>query len=226
MYNELKYWYLRDHRLFGVLSNEQLKQLCVITNYKKAKKGEIIYLGESEKPRIYFLKKGNIKITEIDEEGNEMIREILQKGDIFGELSLSSVSTGNEVAQVLSADVAICSFLVEDFEKVMQKYPELAVSYIKMVGFKFKRLTNSYTNLVQKDARTRLVHFLKDWAKREGTFDGEKVTLQNYLTQYDIARIICTSRQTATQLLNDLETLGILQYNRKEIMIPNLSLLK
>lgn len=226
MYNELKYWYLRDHRLFWVLSNEQLKQLCVITNYKKAKKGEMIYLGESEKPRIYFLKKGNIKITEIDEEGNEVIREILQKGDIFGELSLESVSSSNEVAQVLSSDVVICSFLVEDFEKVMQKYPELAVSYIKMVGFKFKRLTNNYTNLVQKDARTRLIHFLKDWAEREGVFDGEKVTLQNYLTQYDIARIICTSRQTATQLLNDLESLGILQYNRKEIVIPNLSSLK
>jgi CRP/FNR family transcriptional regulator len=31
------------------------------------------------------------------------------------------------------------------------------------------------------------------------------VIIENYLTQNDIAQIICTSRQTATQLLNEME---------------------
>ncbi len=43
MYDELKYWYLRDHKLFRVLSFSQIRQLCIITGFKKAKKCEIIY---------------------------------------------------------------------------------------------------------------------------------------------------------------------------------------
>ena len=79
MSEELKYWYLRDHKLFMTLSMSQLKQLCIIVGYKKAKKGDVIYFSSSDLPRIFLLKKGNIKIVEIDEDGNETIKDIIQK---------------------------------------------------------------------------------------------------------------------------------------------------
>lgn len=226
MVNDIKYWYLRDHKLFWVLNNEQLKQLCVIPGYKKAKKGDIIYFANSETPMIFFLKKGNIKIAEIDENGNECIKEIIQKGDLFGELSLDTTTTSNEYAEVLTDEVIICSFLLSDFEMLMKKYPDLALSYLKIVGFKFKRLKNNYSNLVFKDARTRLINFLLEWANKEGKFQANKVSITNYLTQQDIAHIICTSRQTATQLLKDFEQNGLMEYNRKEILIPDITKLK
>jgi CRP/FNR family transcriptional regulator len=52
---------------------------------------------------------------------------------------------------------------------------------------------------------------------------GNKVVIENYLTQNDIAQIICTSRQTATQLLNEMENNGTLIYNRKEIIIKDIT---
>nr|WP_305069724.1 cyclic nucleotide-binding domain-containing protein [Flavobacterium covae] len=80
MYDELKYWYLRDHKLFKTLSMSQLKQLCIIVGFKKAKKGEIIYFSDSETPRVFLLKKGSIKIVAIDQEGNETIKTLSKKG--------------------------------------------------------------------------------------------------------------------------------------------------
>lgn len=223
MYDELKYWYLRDHKLFWTLSMSQIKQLCIITGFKKATKGEIIYFSASDLPRIYLLKKGNIKIVSVDDEGNETIKEILQKGDLFGELSLESDNNVNEYAKVLTEEVSICSFLMSDFETLILKNPDLALSYTKFVGLKMKRLKNSYSNLVSKDAKTRLITFLSEWAQKEGVFEGNKVVLDNYLTQSDIAQIICTSRQTATQLLNEFEIKGLIYYNRKQITIADIT---
>jgi CRP-like cAMP-binding protein len=223
MYDELKYWYLRDHKLFWTLSMSQIKQLCIITGFKKAKKGDVIYFSSSDVPRIFLLKKGNIKIVSIDEEGNETIKEILQKGDLFGELSLEADENVNEYAKVLTSEVSICSFLLSDFEDLLVRNPTLALSYTKFVGLKMKRFKNNYSNLVSKDAKSRLVSFLKDWATREGTFEGNKVTIENYLTQNDIAQIICTSRQTATLLLNELEEKNLIYYNRKEIIIDDIN---
>lgn len=222
MYDELKYWYLRDHKLFWTLSMSQIKQLCIIVGFKKAKKGEVIYFSSSEVPRIFLLKKGNIKIVSVDEEGNETIKEILQKGDLFGELSLENDLETNEYAKVLTDEVSICSFLMSDFENLLVKHPTLALSYTKFVGLKMKRFKNNYANLVSKDARTRLITFLKDWAEREGRREGKSVTLENYLTQTDIAQIICTSRQTATLLLNELEEKNLIYYTRKEIIIDDI----
>ncbi|EIA10348.1 Crp/Fnr family transcriptional regulator [Flavobacterium frigoris] len=219
MYEDLKYWYLRDHKLFRTLSFGQIKQLCIIMGFKKAQKGEIIYFSASDVPRIFLLKKGNIKIVAVDEDGNETIKDIIQKGDLFGELTLEVDSQANEYAKVLSDDVAICSFLLSDFEDVLLKNPSLALSYTKFVGLKMKRIKNSYSNLISKDSKTRLSLFLKAWGETEGIRTENKIVIENYLTQNDIAQIICTSRQTATQLLNEMVANGIIGYNRKEIII-------
>jgi len=223
MYDELKYWYLRDHKLFRALSFSQIRQLCIIVGFKKAKKGEIIYFSSSDVPRIFLLKRGNIKIVSVDEEGNETIKDIIQKGDLFGELTLEKDAQVNEYAKVLTDEVSICSFLLSDFEDLLLRNPSLAVSYTKFVGLKMKRIKNNYANLVSKDAKTRLRQFLIDWSENEGQREGNRVTLENYLTQNDIAQIICTSRQTATLLLSELEELGKLQYTRKQIVIPDLT---
>jgi CRP-like cAMP-binding protein len=223
MYDELKYWYLRDHKLFWTLSMSQIKQLCIVTGFKKAKKGEIIYFSNSDVPRIFLLKKGSIKIVAVDEEGNETIKDIIQKGDLFGELTLENDAQSNEYAKALSDEVAICSFLMSDFENLLLQNPSLALSYTKFVGLKMKRIKNSYANLISKDAKTRLCQFLKDWAEKEGKRIDNTVVIENYLTQNDIAQIICTSRQTATQLLNEMETKGLLVYNRKEIIITDIT---
>ena len=225
MSEELKYWYLRDHKLFWTLSMSQIKQLCIVTGFKKASKGEIIYFSSTEEPRIYLLKKGNIKIISIDDQGNETIKEILQKGDLFGELTLESDDLTNEYAKVLTDEVSICSFLQSDFESLILKNPNLALSYTKFVGLKMKRLKRNYSNLVSKNARTRLITFLHEWAIKEGVFNGNVVTIDNYLTQSDLAQLICTSRQTATQLLNELEVGGVITYSRKNIVLTNITTL-
>jgi CRP/FNR family transcriptional regulator len=222
MYEELKYWYLRDHKLFWTLSMSQIKQLCIIVGFKKAHKGDVIYFSHSDVPRIFLLKQGNIKIVSIDEDGNETIKEILQKGDLFGELALERDTDVNEYAKALTDEVSICSFLMSDFEDLLVKNPTLALSYTKFVGLKMKRFKNNYSNLVSKDAKTRLITFLKDWAQKEGIQEGNKYTLDNYLTQTDIAQIICTSRQTATLLLSELEEKNLIYYSRKKIIIDDL----
>ncbi|MFE3848127.1 Crp/Fnr family transcriptional regulator [Flavobacterium sp. LB3P45] len=100
-----------------------------------------------------------MKIVAVDENGNETIKDIIQKGDLFGELTLEADDQTNEYANVLSDDVAICSFLLSDFENLLLQNPSLALSYTKFVGLKMKRIKNSYANLISKDAKTNCFSF-------------------------------------------------------------------
>lgn len=221
MSQETQYWYLRNHKLFSVLSNAQIDDLCIMTRYKRAEKGEIIYFADEPEKRIFILKKGAIKICENDGKGNEVVKELLMQGDLFGEISLDQSKGGSEYAQALSKDVIICSFRLADFEYVLEKNPDIALKYTKLVGFKFKKLKNSYNNLFFKDVKTRLIHFLLDWGEREGQTENTKLVLKNYLTHQDIAGVICSTRQTVTQLLNELEQQNLISYGRKEVVIEN-----
>lgn len=222
MSDEVKFWHLRNHQLFWVLNNSQVRQLCIITNFKRAKKGELIDFGEKENSRIYLLKKGNLKLVQVDEKGNELIVDIIQQGELFGSLTLDREELEYEYAQVLTDRVVLCSFNVSDFERLLAEYPTLAISYTKLVGFRLKRVKNRYSNLFFKNTRERLIAFLNDWANREGRFSGTEVSLDNFLTQKEISQIICSSRQTTTQIFNEWEQKGLISYTRKEIMIKNL----
>ncbi len=223
--SDQKFWYLRDHKLFSTLSNAQINDLCIITNHKRVSKGESIYFGDDLKNRIFLLKKGIIKIVEYNEKGDEMIKDIIQNGDLFGSLS-SEDANSNESAVTMSSEAVVCSFRISDFENMIAKNPDLALKYFKFMGLKLKRIENKYSNLVFKDVKTRLITFLNDWANAEGRKIGFDRVIDNYLTHQDIAGIICSTRQTVTQLMRDLENEGHIKYDRKEILIHDLLLSK
>lgn len=221
---DTKYWHLHNHKLMSVLSSAELKEICIISNFKTAKKGEIIYFSHDESSRVYTIKRGTIKIVEIDAKGNEIVKDILQEGDLFGQFTLTN-ETLDEYAVAVSDYVTCCSFRMDDFENIIERNPALALRYTKWMGFRLKRLENRYANLVFKDVRTRLVEFLKDWASKEGSNTNDEVTLKNYLTHQDIASLICSTRQTVTALFNDLKEKGALDYTRNEIIIKNKALM-
>jgi CRP/FNR family transcriptional regulator, cyclic AMP receptor protein len=213
-----QYWYLQNHSLFKHLNNSDLNEICYIAAYKTVRKGDIIFFSEENNGRVFTLKKGSLKIVRIDVEGNEIVKDILKVGDLFGSLDLIE-SNEDEYAIVLSDTATFCSFKAADFEKFIENKPEVAVKYTKWIGFWFKRLENRYSNIMFKDVKTRLLNFLKDIAKDHQTDPDGYVSLPNYLTHQDIASLICSTRQTVTSLLNTLKSEGIITYSRKEIKV-------
>jgi len=218
---ELKYWYLHDHKLFKSLSFREIDALCILKRFKRSKKNEIIDLPFNEKERIYFLKQGTIKLVKTNEDGEESLIDIIQKGDLFGELNMEKPETSNEFFKVVTEEAIICTFFRDKLEEVMLKKPDFALNYIKFIGLNFKKIQNSYKNILFKDAKTRLILLLNMIIEKE-LVQNNTVALPNYLTQKDMAQLICTTRQTVISLIKELEADGILQYTQKEIVISDL----
>jgi CRP/FNR family cyclic AMP-dependent transcriptional regulator len=80
--------------------------------------------------------------------------------------------------------------------------------------------------LVFKDARTRVVEFLKDAASWKGKKVGSETMIATPLTHKDIAALTGTSRQTVTTILNELKDKNLINFDRKKILIRDLAALK
>lgn len=225
MTSELKYWYLHEHKLFRNLSFSEIDSLCILKRFKKSKKNEIIDLPFNDSERIYFIKHGTIKLIKIDQNGEEILIDVLQKGDLFGDLNLEKNTDRNEFFKVVSDEVIICTFLRENLENVMHKKPDFALNYIKFIGFNFKKIENSYKNILFKDAKTRLILLLTVIIEKEGN-ENNSFILPKYLTQKDLAQLICTTRQTIISLFKELEEEGIFQFYEKSIIINDVEKLK
>ena len=218
---EMKYHYLSGHQLLNNLSKEQMLDVCNATRVKTASKGQCMYFVTGSEDSIYLVLQGAIKIAKTDEEGNELIKEIVKSGDFFGEIGFAKGSHQDEYAIALTNNTITCSFKASSFEGILKSNPELAMNYVRQMNRKLRSLEERHTKLVLNDAKTRVMDFFKDWAKQEGKREGNKVMLKNYLTQSDIAAFTSTSRQSVIALLNELRDSGLMMYTRRQIEITN-----
>jgi CRP/FNR family transcriptional regulator len=216
---EIKFHYLSGHQLSMNLTNEQLNDLCTCASFRIADRGENIFFESDSDQRLFLVLKGVIKISEMGEDGNELIKEIIREGDFFGDLTMNNNYSAVEYAVALTDDTVICSFNPREFEGILNRTPMLAVNFARKVGSKLRRLENRHSNLVFLDVKTRLINFFKEWATTEGKKNGNTIVLNNYLTHNDIAGLISTSRQSVTVLLNEFKSSGLFTYSRKHIEI-------
>lgn len=222
MLSDDKLLLIRRYDLWRHVSDEEYEALHVVHNFIEAKKGEYIYFEAFHHNKLYFLKEGHVRIGYINEQGREVIKEIIEKGEIFGQLTLERNNLQGEFAQAYRQDVSLCAFTIDSFQQLLAKKPELALKYSKQVGSKLRSIENRLVNLLNKDVKTRLIHFLWQLASqhREGQAGGA-IQFPNYLTHEDIAQLIGASRQTVTTLINELTTAGLLSFTRQQISFPD-----
>lgn len=225
MSSQLKYWFLHDHKLFKSLSFSEIDALCILKKFQKSKKSEIIELPQSDKERIFFLKKGSLKLIRLTEEGDEILQDIIQKGDIFGEIGLEKNNAESEFIKVVSEEAILCTFYRDKLEEIMLQKPDFALTYIKFMGFQFNKIQNSYKNIFFKDAKSRLILFLVSLIEKEEKV-SKSFVIPNFLTQKDIAQLICTTRQTVISLMNELHKEQLIEYIDKNIIISDVEKIK
>jgi len=196
-------------------------EISVFAKVHTIYRGETISYGDGDYSKIYFVIKGKIKLAEANDMGEELIKDILTEGDILGDISLDGNPSVDEYAEALTANTIICGFNIIDFKKILQSNPLLALRYANKVSNKLKKAENRHADLVFRDAKSRLIRFIKYWANMDGSRIGDKIVLNNYLTHSDIAGFISTSRQSVNVLLNELRDSGMLFYNRKKIELNN-----
>jgi CRP/FNR family transcriptional regulator len=218
---------LRNYDLWCHLNDEEYENLNISHHFIEAKKGDYIYFDSHHLNKLYFVKDGYIKIGYIDEEGNEIIKEIIREGEIFGQFALEKNNLNGEFARAYKGNVSLCAFSIEDFEKLLKKRPELAIKYSKQVGDKLRRAEFRLLSMLNKDVKSRLLAFLYHLAMMDG-YRGEEVsyTMNNFLTHEDIAKLIGSTRQTVTTFINELEDEGLLKLTRKKIILKDAGKIK
>ena len=218
---------IRNYDLWAHISDEEYEELNIIHNFIEAEKGEYLYFEAHLHNRIYFLKEGYIKIGHIDTSGKEVVKEILQKGELFGQITLERNNMMGEFALAHKSNVSLCSFTVEDFKLLLQKKPELAFKYTQQIGTKLKRVESRLLNLLSKDIRSRLINFFANlvMAYIHSPLQNE-VKISNFLTHEDIAQLVGSTRQTVTSTLTQLSKDEILHLDRKFIRVPDVKKLQ
>ncbi len=208
---------------FTQLLNQEIEDPGQLYNLIYAQKGDYIYYESHYLNKVYFVKEGFIKIGYFDSNGNEIVKEILQRGEIFGQFTLDNKNLNGEFAKAHKADASVCAFNIESFQTLLNNNNKLAVAYGKQVGNKLRKVENRLLNVLNSNVKTRLLHFITELIySNPNCIQANSFRMNNFLTHDDIARLIGSSRQTVTMSIKELEIKKYLKISRRQIQIDNI----
>lgn len=214
-------WVFEDVNLFNLLCPHKFKKYKACHTFDAYKKSDYIYFEEDAANKVYLIEKGKVKIGYYNEDGTEIVKSILSKGDLFGEKAILGEEKRNEFAQSIDNTTSICPVSVDTMHDLIRDNKTFGLRIYKFIGFKFKRLERRLQLLLFKDSKTRLVEFLDELCSDYG-YDcnqtGDHIINHPY-TQKDIASLIGISRPTLNILMNELKEEKIIDFNRKQIRI-------
>ncbi|MFP4091348.1 MAG: Crp/Fnr family transcriptional regulator [Cyclobacteriaceae bacterium] len=217
-------WYFEDKNFSDFFCMTKVRQMEHELQQKEKAydKGSFVYFIGEPSDYVYLVKKGRVKISTYADDGKEIVKTILGAGEMFGELALAGEVQRNDFAQAMDAETIICPLTTSDMRSMMADDQSLSFSVFKTIGLRMRKLERRLELLISKDARTRIVEFLKEMAEDKGKKIGSETMIPSHLKHQDIASLTGTSRQTVTTVLNELKNSNLIYFDRRKILIRDL----
>ena len=200
------------------LGNEDLMSKHTHCRFKK---GESVYVPKDLSDRIFFITEGQVKISAMNEDGKEITKAILGRGEVFGELAMLGEQQRHDFATALE-DTDTCVVTLEELRGLMRDRSELNLFFMKIFGGRQLEMERRLESLIFRDSRSRVIEFLVNQAKSKGQRVGFEWVVRKPVTHQEIANLTATSRQTVTTTLNDLRYQKLLTFNRSRLLIRDL----
>jgi len=217
-----KMTFLRQFPIFEDLSDGEIQLLSGLIEFHKCPKYHFVYQADDFSNEMYFLIRGVVKIGIYSNDQKEVIKSILHPIAMFGEMGITGEKVRQDFAIAMNEEIHFFTLKISDFKNLMKSNHLLSERVLLFVGNRLRKAEARLEGLVFKDARTRIIEFLKESASRRGRQVGYEMLVRHSLTQQDIANITGTSRQTVTSVLNELKKSNLIFFNRRSILIRDM----
>ncbi len=204
--------YLSELTVFQDLTAREMEDLNRITTMSTVSKGRVFYRPEELGEVLFILKEGQVQLYRISPEGKKLVITTLGPHTLFGEMALLGTKMHNTFAEAVD-DCLICVMSRTDLERLILSKPQVALRVLEITGKRLREAEERLENMAFKGIPARLASLLL-------RLSAERDTLEIVgLTHQDLAESVGTYRETATQVLNDLKSQGLIEIGRKRINI-------
>jgi CRP-like cAMP-binding protein len=204
--------YLSELTVFQDLTPREMEELNRITTMSTVSKGRVFYRPEEPGEVMFILKEGRVQLYRISPEGKKLVITTLGPHTLFGEMALIGAKMHNTFAEAVD-DCLICVMSRSDLERLILNKPRVALRILEITGKRLREAEERLESMAFKGIPARLASLLLRLSEEQGsdTITG--------LTHQDLAESVGTYRETATQVLNDLKSQGLIDIGRKRITI-------
>ncbi|MDR6999429.1 Crp/Fnr family transcriptional regulator [Neobacillus niacini] len=211
--------FLRKIVIFQDLSPSSLKLVEKRVQTFSFKKGERVMSEDDVARGVYFIYSGAVKLTKQDENGNEVIVCIKQKGDVFAEACLFTQKTQCYPATATMLEDGKILFLNKnELERDLYDYPELAIQMIRYMSDSLREMTAQFRDVALLDVYAKTVKTLERLGKKFNTGQN-RWNIEIPLTVQEFATVVGTSRESVSRVFSKLKKQEMIDMKSRKIII-------
>jgi len=186
---------------------------------------ETVYYPGTPSDAVYFVEKGNVKLSYLDPTGKRLTMALRGPGEMFGEMAL--VGEQRRRHQALVVDDSVIVRVERDVCLAwLRNRPDVLLEILQLFGLWIRDLEEIVEDQAFRDIQTRLSRQLLRLSHEYGVKTKDGILISFRLTHRDLAEMIGSARENTTMTLNRFEREGILDKRRFQIVIKDLEGLK
>jgi len=182
------------------------------------RKGQIIYNQDQPSSDVYLVIEGKVKVIRLTDGGHQVVVDIYQPDEFFGESAFLSLPHRSEQATALE-DVKLMAWSTPEIEEIVMKRPRLAVALMQILVQRTLDLTHRIESFSADNIARRLARSLIRFSERLGTPDPDGSVRMAPFTHELLSQYVGTSREIVTHYMNQFRRMGYLQYSRRGIVL-------
>ena len=182
------------------------------------KKGQMVYNQDQPSSNIYLIIEGKIKVCRMADDGHQVVVDIYQPDEFFGESALLNLPHRCEQATAME-NTKIMAWTTAEIENIIVKRPRLAVALLQILVQRTIDFTHRIESFSVDNIARRLARSLIRFSERLGTTEDDGSVRMTPFTHELLSQYVGTSREIVTHYMNQFRRQGYLKYSRKGIVL-------
>jgi CRP/FNR family cyclic AMP-dependent transcriptional regulator len=182
------------------------------------KKGQMIYSQDQPSTSIYLVIDGKVKVCRLADDGHQVVVDIYQPDEFFGESAFLNLPHRAEQATALE-NTKLMTWTASEIEEIVMKRPRLAVALLQILVQRTLDFGHRIESFSVDNIARRLARSLIRFSERLGQLEEDGSVRMVPFTHELLSQYVGTSREIVTHYMNQFRRQGYLRYSRKGIVL-------
>jgi CRP-like cAMP-binding protein len=211
-----------SYPLFSGISSADCLKIVSAAHQRDFARRQTMFCEGDPVGQILLLTSGCAKITQIGQNGTEVILRLNGPGEVVGVFRGCSGDNHRSTARSLQLSAALV-WEASDFESLMERFPSLRRNTVRILGERLLELEERFREVCTEKVAPRLSSQIIRLSDHVGRHVNGSVEIS--LSREELAQLTGTTLFTVSRLLSEWQQQGILVTGRKVVSIRNLQAL-
>jgi CRP/FNR family transcriptional regulator, cyclic AMP receptor protein len=210
---------LRRQVLFAKLGDAEIAELLTRARIQRHAAGTEIFAKGSPGESMMAVLHGSVKITSPSSDGREVVLNIIDAGEFFGEIALLDGGERSGYATALT-DCELLIFYRRDFLPFLQRHPDVFVQLIEVLCQRLRNTSELVEDVAFVTLGSRVAKTLLRLVEHERAATKPVVL---HVTQRELGNMVGGARESVNRQLQAWQKAGLIELGKGTIAIRDLT---